>query len=176
MSNNKAFTIIELLIVIVIIGVLVAIVAVGYNGVTNQANQVVTRSDIANIKKAVNIYSIKNNNRAPEVREEMEQSGLGNTMNRVRVFGGEQSPYSGGSTVKRGEYFLNYYNYPVGGYRLSITYYDYKEGVWVDYQYKVNERGEVNEERREDTLLDPVTNNAPCKANTLNECERAITG
>lgn len=38
MRQNKGFTIIELLIVIVIIGILVAITAVSYTGVTNGAN------------------------------------------------------------------------------------------------------------------------------------------
>ena len=37
-NNNKGFTIIELLIVIVIIGILVAITAVSYTGITNGAN------------------------------------------------------------------------------------------------------------------------------------------
>ena len=37
-KKNKGFTIIELLIVIVIIGILVAITAVSYTGVTNGAN------------------------------------------------------------------------------------------------------------------------------------------
>ena len=37
-NNSKGFTIIELLIVIVIIGILVAITAVSYTGVTNGAN------------------------------------------------------------------------------------------------------------------------------------------
>ena len=38
MRINKGFTIIELLIVIVIIGILVAITAVSYTGITNGAN------------------------------------------------------------------------------------------------------------------------------------------
>jgi general secretion pathway protein G len=38
MKNEKGFTIVELLIVIVVIGILAAIVIVAYNGVQNKAN------------------------------------------------------------------------------------------------------------------------------------------
>ena len=49
--TNKAFTIIELLIVIVIIGVLVAITAVSYNGITKSAKEAALKSDLKQIPR-----------------------------------------------------------------------------------------------------------------------------
>lgn len=51
MRINKGFTIIELLIVIVIIGILVAITAVSYTGVTNGANTATAQSNANAVKK-----------------------------------------------------------------------------------------------------------------------------
>ena len=45
-ESNRGFTIIELLIVIVIIGILVAITAVSYNGLTKNAKEATLQSDL----------------------------------------------------------------------------------------------------------------------------------
>ena len=54
MRLNKGFTIIELLIVIVIIGILVAITAVSYTGITNGANT----ADAQTKARAISQYAI----------------------------------------------------------------------------------------------------------------------
>ena len=54
MHLNKGFTIIELLIVIVIIGILVAITAVSYTGITNGANT----ADAQTKARAISQYAI----------------------------------------------------------------------------------------------------------------------
>ncbi|RYZ85786.1 MAG: prepilin-type N-terminal cleavage/methylation domain-containing protein, partial [Moraxellaceae bacterium] len=46
-THTSGFTIVELLIVIVVIGILAAIVIVGYQGVTKRANDTAVRSDLA---------------------------------------------------------------------------------------------------------------------------------
>lgn len=53
---SDGFTIVELLIVIVVIGILAAITVVSYNGVTNRANDVSVRSDLANLGKQLTVH------------------------------------------------------------------------------------------------------------------------
>ena len=45
-TKNTGFTIVELLIVIVIIGILAAITIVAYNGIQNRANDTVIKNDL----------------------------------------------------------------------------------------------------------------------------------
>ena len=59
--DNKGFTIIELLIVIVIIGILVAITAVSYTGVTNGAKTADNQSAARAAKQAMTACFAKNN-------------------------------------------------------------------------------------------------------------------
>jgi prepilin-type N-terminal cleavage/methylation domain-containing protein len=60
-ARKQGFTIVELLIVIVVIGVLAAIVVVAYNGVTESANGARMNSDLRNIKNAISRLSVDTN-------------------------------------------------------------------------------------------------------------------
>lgn len=55
-ARQGAFTIVELLIVIVIIGILAAITIVSYSGVTRRANVAAIQSDLTNASKKLNMY------------------------------------------------------------------------------------------------------------------------
>lgn len=55
-KTNPAFTIVELLIVIVIIGILAAITIVSYSGITQKANVATLQSDLTNASKKLNMY------------------------------------------------------------------------------------------------------------------------
>lgn len=56
---KSGFTIVELLIVIVVIGILAAITVVAYNGVKVRANDAQRRSDVASIAKMLNLYAVE---------------------------------------------------------------------------------------------------------------------
>jgi prepilin-type N-terminal cleavage/methylation domain-containing protein len=58
--NNNGFTIVELLIVIVVIGILAAIVIVAYNGVQLRSRDSARAQDIAGIKRELLLYQIDN--------------------------------------------------------------------------------------------------------------------
>ena len=59
-TASRGFTIIELLIVIVIIGILVAITAVAYNGVTKQAKEATAKSDLKQASTQLELDKAKN--------------------------------------------------------------------------------------------------------------------
>ena len=60
MRKDTGFTIVELLIVVVVIGILAAIVTVAYTGISANARDGVRKSDIANLAKAIELYHAEN--------------------------------------------------------------------------------------------------------------------
>ena len=56
-SKTNGFTIVELLIVIVVIGILAAITVVSYSGLQNRAKVVKIQSDISQVRKLVEAYN-----------------------------------------------------------------------------------------------------------------------
>lgn len=59
---KRGFTIVELLIVIVVIGILAAITIVAYNGIQTKANANSSLSDLANFNKLIQLYQADNGN------------------------------------------------------------------------------------------------------------------
>lgn len=57
-TQKKGFTIVELLIVIVVIGILAAITIVAYNGIQSRARDAQTRDAVSKVAKATQIWSI----------------------------------------------------------------------------------------------------------------------
>lgn len=60
MKDERGFTIVELLIVIVIIAILAAIVFVAYTSITGRANDSGYKADAASIVKAMEVYNADN--------------------------------------------------------------------------------------------------------------------
>ncbi|MDN5275994.1 MAG: ral secretion pathway protein [Candidatus Saccharibacteria bacterium] len=59
-NKQSGFTIVELLIVIVVIGILAAITVVAYNGIQSRANDTAVQSDLTNIAKKYELYKVDN--------------------------------------------------------------------------------------------------------------------
>lgn len=64
-AKQKGFTIVELLIVIVVIGILAAITIVAYNGIQSRARDAQRKSDVATITKALELYYLDNGSYPP---------------------------------------------------------------------------------------------------------------
>lgn len=63
--KQPGFTIVELLIVIVVIGILAAITIVAYNGIQQRARDTQRKSDITTMAKALELYYIDNDSFPP---------------------------------------------------------------------------------------------------------------
>lgn len=65
MQNSRGFTIIELLLVVVIVGILVALTVVSYASISSKASQSSIQSDLINAAKQIQIYSESSNTGYP---------------------------------------------------------------------------------------------------------------
>ena len=72
--HKAAFTIIELLIVIVIIGILVVITSVVYVNITTKAARALMESDIKNVSTAIEVYKTLNDDNYPASIKEITDS------------------------------------------------------------------------------------------------------
>lgn len=59
-AGSKGFTVVELLIVIVVIGILAAITIVSYNGIVSQSRVSAAKASLNSISKKLEIYRINN--------------------------------------------------------------------------------------------------------------------
>lgn len=74
-QKDGGFTIVELLIVIVVIGILAAIVIVAFNGVQNRANDAAVQRDLSNIGKKITAFNAMND-RWPKSATDLNAMGV----------------------------------------------------------------------------------------------------
>ena len=71
MKNKKGFTLVELMVVVVILGILVAIAIPIYNNVTDDAKQKACDSNVKAIQAAVSMYQTANSGALPKQLEDL---------------------------------------------------------------------------------------------------------
>lgn len=120
MKAEKGFTIVELLIVIVVIGILAAIVIVSFNGVQQRANTTASKSAASTVQKKAEAYNALNATYPTSSGEfnAYPESALTNS-------GVSLGPDSGPSAVSstNGKTTVVYYTCGTGGFR--VKYWDY---------------------------------------------------
>ena len=75
MTSQKGFTLVELLVVIVIIGVLAAIAVPKFTGTTERANGGKIASDLRAIDTAIQLYAVKNSGAIPTAIADIVTAG-----------------------------------------------------------------------------------------------------
>jgi general secretion pathway protein G len=66
-QRSHAFTLIEILIVVVILGILAAIAIAGFSGATSDAQASCTASELQKIRRHVGVFQARNSERLPAV-------------------------------------------------------------------------------------------------------------
>lgn len=110
--KQRGFTIVELLIVIVVIGILAAITIVAYNGIQGRARDSARLSDINAIRKALEVYKSFNGEYPDENASSWEYSYT-DPQNFIAAL----KPYLGKTPVdpvNSGSRYYYYYRYPAG--------------------------------------------------------------
>lgn len=132
-KTTSGFTIVELLIVIVVIGVLAAITIVAYNGMQNRARDAQRLQDIKSIAKALEIYKAQTGSYPVAVGStgqggwEMSVPTAGNSdflavlrtsgiLSKVPI-----DPTNTGDMNTAGSKLYAYYRYPAGSYSCDAS-------------------------------------------------------
>lgn len=173
LSSKKqlGFTIVELLIVIIVIGILAAISVVTYSHISNKARSSATKADLTNIETKLKTYHVQND-RFPASLEEMKADGFGAT---EKMNWGDWNDEAG---TTRGKYRVATSNYNDGNnLGLNVYYWDYDEGGWMRKSFDYTEYSDGSSEwetRANDGFLYTPGVGSPCQAVVLEECSRVL--
>lgn len=124
--KQQAFTILELLIVIVVIAILAAIGTVAYTGIQSRAKQSVVEADLINMDKILRAYYVEHEETPRELDD--VKGNLGSLANRI-VWAEFYDPgFIISTTTQRGEYYVWTWSNPE--YHSTMYYWDYKDQLW----------------------------------------------
>jgi len=65
--RSRAFTLVEILIVVVILGILSAVVVPQFTGATNDAQRTATLDQLVKLREAIDLYHVRNNAHYPNI-------------------------------------------------------------------------------------------------------------
>ena len=114
-QHRRGFTIVELLIVIVVIGILAAITIVAFNGVQNKAKASAAQSAVSQANKKILTYAAENADQYPP---SLAAAGVTNTQGLEYSYNNGASPRTYGVTATNGTssfYISNTAPQPTGG-------------------------------------------------------------
>ncbi|MGD9791661.1 MAG: type II secretion system protein [Phycisphaerales bacterium] len=77
---RRAFTMVEILIVVVILGILAALVVPQFANATEEAGRTATIDSLTKIRRAIDVYYIRNGNLWPNIIEDNGQAAWGELM------------------------------------------------------------------------------------------------
>lgn len=69
MARTRAFTLVEILIVVVILGILAAIIVPNFASATQEAARTTTFSELGKLRRALEVFAIRNPGMAPNIIE-----------------------------------------------------------------------------------------------------------
>lgn len=126
---TRGFTIVELLVVIVVIGILAAISIMAYNGIQVRAKDAVTQQDLANIDRKIQLYYTEHHD-LPRSIAEMNQYGFPAT---EKMVWDTNSLGRAGSYAVYGDSFTD----STSSYlTFWVLYYSHTEGRWKETQWE----------------------------------------
>ena len=124
---SAGFTIVELLMVVVIIGLLATITVVSYSGIQQRARESKITADLSTADRKIKTYSIEYS-ALPSTETQVQNYQFGGVVqNGVVCVYGSCDP--GSLTIPRGTYLVSVYNDGTNA-QVNVYYWDYTAGLW----------------------------------------------
>jgi general secretion pathway protein G len=112
-QQRSGFTLVEILIVVVILGVLSAIVVPQFSNATNDAQSTATLDQLTKIREALSIYHVRNNAQYPNIQAGVGDAAWGELIGPGYLTGAPSNKWVGGN----GGLTVTIGNQPDGGYQ-----------------------------------------------------------